>query len=269
LGLLPVTSKSKTRHVISFWRSRDKMAKLELTQEYTQFQKDEFDPAEYARSITHPSVSLSSSQAQPTQDVFSTLAKLSFGVDHLNSQLHDIIASNYEDLLCHMRKMLDLEESQKPVRTYLDAVTLSMERYIHHQSDIIATNQGCAIRLKVLLKDPYSKLTNNLQTLSNVQQTAELVHTMVNVISMTKRIAFDPTRTGSTVLLAKQIKEIRSITTPSMKEIEVLKKEIERVQDIENNLIQFSNKLLADSLEAKVTTNHIFQPSLFIVEECR
>ncbi|CAG8566458.1 1120_t:CDS:10 [Diversispora eburnea] len=171
---------------------------LYIGKHYKSFLSNNFDPKEYANSTIN-------STSESDGDITISLAKLSFGIDNLNKQLHDQVIAHFEDLISQASGIRDLEIVLKSVKEGVNSLTSSLER------------------LKTKIHAPYTQIKNYTLQLERYQTASDLLRNIVRFFHLAR-------------LLEGQLSEINNEdekaieyvkAAPILGELEILLKEVD------------------------------------------
>ncbi|RHZ85683.1 hypothetical protein Glove_63g29 [Diversispora epigaea] len=129
--------------------------------DYKSFLSNNFDPKEYANSTIN-------STSEGDGDITISLAKLSFGIDNLNKQLHDQVIAHFEDLISQAAGIRDLEIVLKSVKEGVNSLTSSLER------------------LKTKIHAPYTQIKNYTLQLERYQTASDLLRNIVRFFHLAR-----------------------------------------------------------------------------------
>ncbi|KAJ3030527.1 Conserved oligomeric Golgi complex subunit, partial [Rhizophlyctis rosea] len=133
---------------------------------YKDFLEEAFEPSEYANVILQAPVG----SAFHGMDVQTALAKLSFGIDHLNKQVQEQVTTHYEELLHQVTGLSHLEGVLGTVRQKIEALNASFDR----------------VRSKI--RDPYSEIQAKTTELERIQAASEVLRRVIRFLYLVKRL---------------------------------------------------------------------------------
>ncbi|KAJ3284748.1 Conserved oligomeric Golgi complex subunit [Borealophlyctis nickersoniae] len=134
--------------------------------DYKDFAKDTFDATEYGNVI----LKAPSDSTFHGMDVSTALAKLSFGIDHLNKQIQEQVTTHYEDLLHQVTGMSHLEESLTKVKESTVSLNASFDR----------------VRAKIV--EPYEQIQGRTRQLEHIQAAAEVLRRVIRFLYLVRRL---------------------------------------------------------------------------------
>ncbi|KAJ3005924.1 Conserved oligomeric Golgi complex subunit, partial [Thoreauomyces humboldtii] len=133
--------------------------------EYTEFAQDDFDSTQYANRVI---------QAPPDSpfygmDITTSLAKLSFGIEHLNKHIQEQVTTHYEDLLQQVTGLSRIEEILLTVKQGVGSLNSSFDR----------------VREKVLV--PHQEMRDRSLQLERIQTAAEVLRRVLRFMYLLRR----------------------------------------------------------------------------------
>ncbi|CAG8537647.1 4025_t:CDS:10 [Acaulospora morrowiae] len=132
-----------------------------FSQDYKSFLSNDFDPKEYANSTIN-------STSDGDGDITISLAKLSFGIDNLNKQLHDQVTAHFEDLITQAAGIRDLENVLSTVKEGVKSLNAAFDR------------------LKENIHTPYAQIKNYTLQLERYQTASDLLRNVVRLFYLAR-----------------------------------------------------------------------------------
>ncbi|TPX61391.1 hypothetical protein SpCBS45565_g07276 [Spizellomyces sp. 'palustris'] len=136
------------------------------SQDYKEFSSNGFDATQYANRV----IQAPADSPFHGMDIATALAKLNFGIEHLNKHIHDQVASHYEDLLQQVTGLSHIEEVLATVKIGLGSLNGSFDR----------------VREKIV--DPYQQMRDKSVQLDRIQRTAEVLRRIIRFMYLLRRL---------------------------------------------------------------------------------
>ena len=170
------------------------------------------------------------------------IIKITDGIDLLNKNLHSLVRDKYEDLLTQTNKFDALEDILKTIQTRIHGLLTGVER----------------IRNKLV--DPYSRVCQQIIVLNRLQTTCDLLRQTIRIASLTKRLNESRLEEVEDALLVREmsktgvyISQIEDIVAEdidnSLSKVKVIKKDLEAVVDLRNNLLERADNMFKTGIE--------------------
>ncbi|KAI8823667.1 Golgi transport complex subunit 5-domain-containing protein [Fimicolochytrium jonesii] len=134
--------------------------------EYREFAEEDFDPTQYATRV----IQAPTDSPYHGLDITTSLAKLSFGIDHLNKHIQEQVSTHYEDLLQQVSGLSDIEGILASVKQGVHSLNTSLHR----------------VRDKVLT--PYQDMQDRTLQLERIQTTAEILRRLIRFMYLLRRL---------------------------------------------------------------------------------
>ncbi|TPX62113.1 hypothetical protein PhCBS80983_g00640 [Powellomyces hirtus] len=192
--------------------------------EYKEFVQKEFDSTQYAnRVIQAPADSPFSGM-----DITTSLAKLSFGIEHLNKHIQEQVTSHYEDLLQQVTGLSRIEETLSAVKQGVSSLNSSFDR----------------VREKVLV--PHQEMKDKSLQLERIQSTAEVLRRVIRFMYLLRRLDVQlPGGERELPKAALTISELNVIIQdPDLKGIEVVDSETPSILQAKQRISIAAEQLL-------------------------
>ncbi|KAI9099496.1 Golgi transport complex subunit 5-domain-containing protein [Phlyctochytrium arcticum] len=192
--------------------------------DYREFTTEDFDASQYANRV----IQAPADSPFRGMDIATSLAKLSFAVEHLNKHIQEQVTNHYEDLLEQVTGLSQMEDVLATVKTGLGSLNDSFDR----------------VREKVLV--PYQQMRDHSVQLERVQQAAEVLRRIIRFMYLLRRL--DTQLPGGERELPKAaltISELDSIVQDeSLLEINIIRDEAELVKNAKKRVIAEGEQIL-------------------------
>ncbi|KAJ3067973.1 Conserved oligomeric Golgi complex subunit, partial [Quaeritorhiza haematococci] len=139
--------------------------------EFKDFTADDFDPTDYANLVIRGGPEQQEQQAAfHGLDISTALAKLTFSIDHLNKQMYQQVATNYEDLLKQVTSVHQLDPVLEKVKQNVQSLNSSLDR----------------IRAKI--KTPYERIQQRTLQLERIQSASDVLRRVIRFLQLSRRL---------------------------------------------------------------------------------
>ncbi|KAJ3110915.1 Conserved oligomeric Golgi complex subunit, partial [Physocladia obscura] len=199
---------------------------------YKDFLLDSFDATEYANRI----IQTPDGNEFHRTDIASALAKLSLSIDHLNKELHDQVATHYEDLLQQVANLDVLETSLESIRDGINTVNSSFGR------------------VKTKIREMYQQIKDQTDELELVQAGTDMLRHIQRFFALTRRLEVYLNEGGSPGLsqAAGCVKEIEMLLAEvDLTGIEIVDPEIVKLGSLKASIISQGSKELEEGLKSQ------------------
>ncbi|KAI9339588.1 Golgi transport complex subunit 5-domain-containing protein [Obelidium mucronatum] len=201
--------------------------------EYKDFLDDDFDPAVYANRI----IQAPEGKTYHRTDINTALSKLNFSIDHLNKELHDQVATHYEDLLEQVTGLDTLESNLVTIR------------------EAISTANTSFTRVKTKIRDMHSQIQDQTDELELIQAGTEVLRQVQKFMGLIRRLEGhlkeEPVNSG----LAKAaicVKEIENLLEEcDLSGIDIVDPELGKVNDARTTILAEGQKQLLQGLKGQ------------------
>ncbi|KAI9011264.1 Golgi transport complex subunit 5-domain-containing protein [Gaertneriomyces semiglobifer] len=196
--------------------------------DYKEFADEDvdFDPTQYANRILHA--------PSDRCDLPNALAKLNFGIEHLNKQIQEQVTVHYEDLLQQIGNLSNVNEHLEKTRQDVSHLNSSFDR----------------LRNKVLV--PYEQIRAAIVQLERIQETTETIRRVRRFLDIIRRLDGDPVGEHQLTKSALDINELDAILRDkSLKGIDVVEAERAYVTEVAARIEKQGDSLLQSGLSSQ------------------
>ncbi|KAJ3151941.1 Conserved oligomeric Golgi complex subunit [Geranomyces variabilis] len=192
--------------------------------EYKEFGQREFDSSQYANRV----IQAPADSPFHGMDITTSLAKLSFGIEHLNKHIQEQVTSHYEDLLQQVTGLSRIEETLATVKQGVGSLNSSFGR----------------VREKILV--PHQEMRDKSLQLERIQSAAEVLRRVIRFMYLLRRLEVQlPGGERELPKAALTISELSVIIQdPDLKGIDVVDSEVEEIAQAKQRISTAGEQLL-------------------------